>query len=62
MFEKLKGALDSAITKATTKELNEKNLTEAVWGLQMVLIQNDVAVEVAEHICELTKDLLANEN
>ena len=56
MFEKLKGALDSAITKATTKELNEKNLTEAVWGLQMVLIQNDVAVEVAEHICELTKE------
>ncbi len=56
MFEKLRGALDSAVTKATTKELNEKNLTAAVWELQMVLIQNDVAVEVAEHICELTKE------
>ncbi len=55
MFEKLKGALDTAITKTTTKELNEKNLKDAVWELQMVLIQNDVAVEVAEHICELTK-------
>ncbi|MHA3964132.1 MAG: signal recognition particle-docking protein FtsY [Candidatus Thorarchaeota archaeon SMTZ1-45] len=55
MFEKLRGALDSAITKATTRELNEKNLADAVWELQMVLIQNDVAVEVAEHICELTK-------
>lgn len=55
LFEKLHGALDSAVTKATTRELNEKNLTDAVWELQMVLIQNDVAVEVAEHICELTK-------
>ena len=55
MFEKLRGALDTAITKATTRELNEKNLADAVWELQMILIQNDVAVEVAEHICELTK-------
>lgn len=55
MFEKLRGALDTAVTKATTRELNEKNLVDAVWELQMVLIQNDVAVEVAEHICDLTK-------
>lgn len=55
MFERLRGALDTAVTKATTKELTEKNLADAVWELQMVLIQNDVAVEVAEHICELTK-------
>lgn len=55
MFEKLRGALDTAVTKATTRELNEKNLADAVWELQMVLIQNDVAVEVAEHICDLTK-------
>ncbi|TFG13303.1 signal recognition particle-docking protein FtsY [Candidatus Thorarchaeota archaeon] len=58
MFEKLRGALDTAITKATTKELNEQNLSDAVWELQLVLIQNDVAVEVAEHICELTKEKL----
>ena len=58
MFEKLRGAVDSAVTKATTKELNEKNLADAVWELQMVLIQNDVAVEVAEHICNLTKEKL----
>jgi fused signal recognition particle receptor len=56
LFEKLRGALETAITKATTKELNEKNLADAVWEIQMVLIQNDVAVEVAEHICELTKE------
>ncbi len=58
MFEKLRGALDVAITKATTKELTEKNLSDAVWNLQLVLIQNDVAVEVAEYICELTKEKL----
>ena len=56
MFDKLRGALDGAITKATTRELSEKNLEDAVWELQMVLIQNDVAVEVAEQICELTKE------
>jgi len=55
LFERLRGAIDTAVTKATTKELNEKNLADAVWELQMVLIQNDVAVEVAEHICDLTK-------
>jgi fused signal recognition particle receptor len=58
LFEKLRGALDGAITKATTKELSEKNLADAVWNLQLILIQNDVAVEVAEHICDLTKQKL----
>ncbi len=58
MFEKLRGALDGAVTAATTKELTEKNLADAVWNLQLVLIQNDVAVEVAEHICDLTKKKL----
>ncbi len=58
MFDRLRGALDSAITKATTRELSEKNMADAVWDLQMVLIQNDVAVEVAEHVCELTKQKL----
>jgi len=56
VFDKLRGALDSAITKATTRELSDKTLEDAVWELQMVLIQNDVAVEVAEQICELTKE------
>lgn len=56
MFDKLRGAINNAVTKATTKELTDKNLSNAVWELQLVLIQNDVAVEVAEHICELTKE------
>jgi fused signal recognition particle receptor len=58
VFDKLRGGLDKAVTKATTKELSEKNLKDAVWELQMVLIQNDVAVETAEHVCELTKEKL----
>ncbi len=56
MFDKLRGAINNAVTKATTKELTDKNLSDAVWELQLVLIQNDVAVEVAEYICELTKE------
>jgi len=55
LFDKLRNSLDTAITKTTTRELSEKNLEDAVWELQLVLIQNDVAVEVAEQICELTK-------
>ncbi len=58
MFDKLRKALDTAVTVTTTRELSEKNLEDAVWQLQMVLIQNDVAVEVAEQICELTKQKL----
>jgi fused signal recognition particle receptor len=58
LFDKLRTAVDSAVTKATTKELSDRNLADAVWALQMVLIQNDVAVEVAEHICNLTKEKL----
>ncbi|MHA1135388.1 MAG: signal recognition particle-docking protein FtsY [Candidatus Thorarchaeota archaeon] len=56
MFDKLRKALDTAVTKTTTRELSDKNLDDAVWQLQMILIQNDVAVEVAEQICELTKE------
>ena len=56
MFDKLRKSLDTAVTKTTTRELSEKNLEDAVWELQLVLIQNDVAVEVAEQICELTKE------
>jgi fused signal recognition particle receptor len=58
VFDKLRGALDSAIAKAVTKELNDKNLTDAVWQLQLVLMQNDVAMEAAEYISELTKQKL----
>jgi fused signal recognition particle receptor len=56
LFDRLRGALDSALTKATTKELTDKNLGEAIWELQIALMQNDVAVEVAEHICNMTKE------
>jgi len=55
LFDKLRKSLDTAVVKTTTRELSEKNLEDAVWELQLILIQNDVAVEVAEQICELTK-------
>lgn len=58
MFEKIRSAVDSAVTKVTTKELSDKNLNDAVWELQLVLIQNDVAVDVAEEVCKRTKEKL----
>jgi fused signal recognition particle receptor len=58
VFTKIRKALDTAATITTTKELNDKNLSDAVWELQLILIQNDVAVEVAEQVCALTKEKL----
>ncbi|MEM2142555.1 MAG: signal recognition particle-docking protein FtsY [Candidatus Thorarchaeota archaeon] len=54
MFDRLRQAIDTTLTKITTRELNENNLSDAIWELQLVLVQNDVAVEVAEHVCNAT--------
>ncbi|MHA2059260.1 MAG: signal recognition particle-docking protein FtsY [Candidatus Ranarchaeia archaeon] len=59
MFHKFKESLGKVVEKITTTELKEKKLDEVLWDLQLILIQNDVAVETAEAICEGIKtDLL----
>ena len=58
MFDKLRSGISTAIEKITTKTLTEKNLDDALWDLQLVLIQNDVAVEVAEAITSKVKEKL----
>ncbi len=58
MFEKLKSGLSGVINKITTTELNAENLRPVLAEFRMNLIENDVAVPVAERIChELGKRL-----
>ncbi len=58
MFEKLKSGLSGIINKITTTELNAENLRPVLSEFRMNLIENDVAVPVAERIChEMEKRL-----
>jgi fused signal recognition particle receptor len=61
LFHKFKESLNKVVEKITTTELKEKKLDEVLWDLQLILIQNDVAVETAEAICEGVKNELLGE-
>ncbi len=52
MFEKLKSGLNGLINKITTTELKAENLHPVLSDFKMNLIENDVAVPVAERICD----------
>ncbi|MHA1681719.1 MAG: signal recognition particle-docking protein FtsY [Promethearchaeota archaeon] len=56
MFSKLKSGFKTFITKVKTKELNEKNLTDPIEDLKIVLVRNDVAYFVADRIADLVKE------
>ena len=58
MFEKLKSGLSGLVNKITTTELKAENLRPVLSEFKMSLIENDVAVPVAERICgEMEKRL-----
>jgi len=52
MFEKLKKGLSGFVNKIATTELKAEDLRSILWDLKLTLIENDVAVSVADHICE----------
>jgi fused signal recognition particle receptor len=52
MFEKLKSGLTGLINKITTTELKPENIRPTLAEFKLNLIENDVAVPVAERICE----------
>ena len=52
MFEKLKKGFNKLVNKITTTELNEQNLRPILEDFKITLIENDVAVPVAERVCE----------
>ncbi|MHA1605395.1 MAG: signal recognition particle-docking protein FtsY [Candidatus Freyarchaeota archaeon] len=61
MFDKFKTSLSKVVEKLSTKELTEKNLDDVLWDLQLILIQNDVSVKVAEQIADDVKKELIGE-
>jgi len=52
VFEKLKHGLSGLVEKIATTELKAENLRPILSNFRLNLIENDVAVAVADHICE----------
>jgi fused signal recognition particle receptor len=52
MFEKLKAGLSSLVNKITTTELKTKHLQPVLSDFKLSLMENDVALPVAERICD----------
>ena len=58
MFEKLRNGLSGLVEKISTTELTAEKLRPILSNFKLNLIENDVAVEVADHVCkELEKRL-----
>jgi fused signal recognition particle receptor len=58
VFEKLRNGLNGLVEKISTTELKAENLRPILSNFKLNLIENDVAVEVADHVCkELEKRL-----
>ncbi len=52
MFEKLRKGLSNAVNKIVTTELKPEQLRPILEDFKLSLIENDVAVPLADHICE----------
>jgi len=61
VFEKLRQGLRGVIDRISKGELTDKDLDKMMWELQLQLIANDVAVDVANKICLELKDRLRGE-
>ncbi|RLF22016.1 MAG: signal recognition particle-docking protein FtsY [Thermoprotei archaeon] len=57
MFESLKNKLKAFIREISTKELDEKSLSSSAEKLKFLLVENDVALPVAE---KLVQDLISS--
>jgi fused signal recognition particle receptor len=55
VFEKLKQGLSGIVDQISKSEMSEKDLEQILWDLQLQLIANDVAVDVADKLCEELK-------
>jgi len=52
VFEKLKEGLKGLVNKIATTELKAEHLRPILWDFKLTLIENDVALSVADHLCE----------
>jgi fused signal recognition particle receptor len=58
VFDKLRQSLNGIVDRISKSELSEKDLEPILWDLQLQLISNDVAVDVAAKVCEELKGRL----
>ncbi len=58
MFDKLKQGLRGVVERISRSELSDEDLEPILWDLQLQLISNDVAVDVAARVCEELKERL----
>ncbi len=56
MFEKLRTNMSNFLDKLSKTEIKGKELDKLLEEFKLLLIQNDVALEVAEHICQMIKE------
>ena len=61
MFGKLKEKLSSFVTKVAQTEIKEKDVEEALWDLELELLEADVALEVVEELKEKIKRQLVGQ-
>jgi len=61
VFDRLKQGLRSVVDRISKGELNDKDLESILWELQLQLIANDVAVDVANKICRELSERLKGE-
>jgi len=52
MFEKLKKSVSGLVNKISETELKPENLRSILWDFKISLVENDVAMVVADHVCE----------
>ena len=52
MFEKLKEGLNKLVDKIATTELKPENIQSILWDFKLTLLEDDVALTVADKICE----------
>ena len=58
MFEKLRSAVGSVIDKLSKTALTPQNLEPLLWDLKIRLIENDVALSVADELCDELENTL----
>jgi len=58
VFEKLRNGLSGLVEKISTTELKAEKLRPVLSNFKLNLIENDVAVEVADHVCKELEERL----
>jgi fused signal recognition particle receptor len=61
MFEKLKSAVGLVIEKISRSELSSASLDPLLWDFKISLVENDVALSVADQLCDEVKGRLLGE-